>query len=81
MVYRVLGKLLWKGGLRRSEITILHRGAPGDRKVIPGSSVKEVKKGYLIITGPGEEETVIPLHRVMEVRTDGKQIWKRAGKP
>lgn len=80
MVYRVLGKLLWKGGLERAEIAIVHRGAPGDVKVIEGSRVDEVKSGYLTYTNRFGEDTVIPLHRVLEVRLDGKQLWKRARK-
>ncbi len=94
MVYRVLGRLLWKGGLERAEIVILHRGSPGDRKTIPGSRITGVKKSYLVYRngnytrassargyGRGADRQVtIPLHRVLEVRLDGRQVWKRAGK-
>ena len=94
MVYRILGRLLWKGGLERADIVILHRGSPGDRKVIPGSRITEVKKSYLVYRddnytrvfsartyGKGADRQVtIPLHRVLEVRLDGRQVWKRAGK-
>jgi uncharacterized protein (UPF0248 family) len=91
MVYRVLGRLLWRGGLERAKVVILHRGAPGDRKTIPGSRITEVKKSYLVcrdetgvssaLYGRGTDRQVtIPLHRVLEVRLDGRQIWKRAGK-
>lgn len=92
MVYRVLGRLLWRGGLERSEVVILHRGAPGGRKTVAGSRITDVKKGCLVYRndtrvfsarsyGKGADRQVtIPLHRVLEVRLDGRQIWKRAGK-
>jgi uncharacterized protein (UPF0248 family) len=94
MVYRVLGRLLWKGGLGRAEVVILHRGSPGDRKAIKGSRISEVKRSYLVLRddshkgllsargyGSGADRNVtIPLHRVLEVRVDGRQVWKRAGK-
>jgi uncharacterized protein (UPF0248 family) len=79
MVDRVLGRLLWKGMMDRAEVIILHRGAPGDRKAVKGSQIREVKKSFLV-TDSAEGEAVIPLHRVMEVRLDGKPVWKRAGK-
>ncbi len=80
MVYRVLGKLLWKGGLPKTEIIIIHRGAPENKKTIPGRSVTEVKKSYLVYVTDVDEETTVPLHRIMEVRFDGKIVWKRVRK-
>ncbi len=79
MVYRILGKMFWQGEMPLARIIILHRGAPGDRKSLEGSSVTEVRKGWLVYQGPGEE-TSIPLHRVLEVWKDGELIWQRAGK-
>jgi len=76
MVYRVLSKLKWVGGLEDCEIVILHRGAPGNRKTIPGKDVTEVKKSYFYYKN--KKETCIPLHRVLEVRLKGKVIWKSA---
>ena len=81
MVYRVLGRLLWRGGLERAEVVILHRGAPGDRKVIPGRQVTSVKRGYLLYRNDSGEEIIIPLHRVLEVRLNGETLWKRKEKP
>lgn len=78
MVYSVMGKLRWKGGLERAEITILHRGAPGDRKAVPGRSVIEVKQGFFTYQSlQGKVPAVIPMHRIMEVRVDGEPAWKR----
>ena len=79
MVYETLNRLKWKGGLEDCEIVILHRGAPDDKKVIPGKSVTEVKKSYFYYRdSKSERETYIPLHRVLEIRLGGKVLWKRA---
>jgi uncharacterized protein (UPF0248 family) len=84
MVYRVLSKLLWSGDLGRAGILIIHRGAPGDRKLIPGGLVIQVKRGHIVCRNQDAEEpdreVTIPLHRILEVRLDGRAVWKRAGK-
>lgn len=96
MVFEVLNRLEWKDGLEGVEIIILHRGAPGNRKVIRGEELTEIKRSYLVygidipkgcqeVAGRFHgatqiSETEIPLHRIREVRKDGKTIWKRKGK-
>lgn len=81
MVYGTLSRLKWVGGLEDCEIVIVHRGAPDDRKVIPGKKVTEIKKSYFYYrNGRNGRETCIPLHRVLEVRLEGKVIWKRMTK-
>ena len=75
MVFQVLNKLKWKGGLESCEIVILHRGAPEDRKTIPGSKVTEIKRSYF--SYKNGRETTIPLHRIREIRLEEKILWKR----
>ncbi|BFH73771.1 RNA repair domain-containing protein [Sulfurisphaera javensis] len=41
---------------------------------IPFSSIERVDNYYLYLN---DGETVIPLHRVIEIKEDGKIIWKR----
>ncbi len=78
MVNNVLNRLKWVGGLEECEIVILHRGAPGDRKVIPGKNVTEIKKSYFHYNEDGSgRETHIPLHRILEIRLGKNIIWKR----
>ena len=84
MVFEVLNRLKWEGGLRDAEIVILHRGAPNNRKVVDGQDIDQVKRGYITFqkvsrdwrVAPGGE-TRIPLHRILEVWKDGKLLWKR----
>ena len=77
MVFKTLNRLRWKGGLNAARVVILHRGAPGDRKVIPGSSITQVKKSCFYYKD-GNRESFMPLHRVMEITVDGEAIWKRS---
>lgn len=75
MVQDLMGKLKWTGKLKDAEIIIRHRGAPQNRKSLAGEKITEVKKSYFLYTN--DKETFIPFHRVMEVRVNGKQVWKR----
>ncbi len=78
MAYSTLNRLKWTGRMDGCEIVILHRGAPGDRKRIPGIWITELKKSYLHYRDPNtRRETCIPLHRVLEIRLEGKAVWKR----
>jgi uncharacterized protein (UPF0248 family) len=77
MVYNTLNKLKWTGRLRYSELVILHRGAPGNRKLILGKNITEVKKSHFMYLDERGKETYIPMHRVMSVVLGKKILWKR----
>ena len=52
----VLNKIRWTGNqdLTGVEIWVLHRGAPGDRKVIPGEEVRELEHSFfMVVSGAG----------------------------
>lgn len=78
MVFQTLNKLKWTKKLENCEIIILHRGAPGDKKTISGKDITEVKKDRFCYRAR-DEETTIPNHRVLEIKLNGKLIWKRSG--
>ena len=76
MVFQTLNKLKWKGNLEKAEIVILSRGSPNDRKTIPGSRIIDIKRSYFYYRD-NDHETFIPNHRVLEIREEGKTVWKR----
>ena len=76
MVYNTLNKLKWTKKLDGCEIIILHRGAKDNKKKIFGNEITEIKKSYFCYRH-GNKEIFIPLHRVLEVRVEGKVLWKR----
>jgi len=77
----VLNREKWAtgGGLGDLEVVILHRGAPGDFKVIRGESIADVAPRALLVR-VGGEELVIPYHRVRIIRRGDTIIWRRAPK-
>jgi uncharacterized protein (UPF0248 family) len=68
-----------EAGLGDLEIVILHRGAPGDLKVIRGDSIADIAPRAMLVI-EGGEDTVIPYHRVRIIRRGDTVIWRRAPK-
>ena len=81
----ILNRIRWnpeeKG--RTYEITYIHRGAEGDKRVIPFSSIEEIHSSWFTYTDPEGGEVTIPFHRVLEVRDaeSGKVIWRKRSQP
>lgn len=74
----VLNKIRWtsEDGLDDCEIVIVHRGAPGNIKVIKGIDVKDIAPRAIICEEDGEE-VVIPYHRIMAIRRGHEVLWKK----
>jgi uncharacterized protein (UPF0248 family) len=74
----LLNKIKWTSdkGLEDCEIVIVHRGAPGDLKVIKGIYVKDVAP-RAIICEEDEEELIIPYHRIMTIRRGHEVLWEK----
>lgn len=77
MAFETLNRMKWNGKIGSCSVTILHRGASEDRKTISGADIFELKKSHFTYQSRGNEST-IPLHRVLEVKADGKVLWKRS---
>jgi hypothetical protein len=76
----VLNRLRWDAAEKPENymITYRHRGAPGDVKIIRASSIRKLGKSYFTIQEvDGADETLIPFHRILEIRntTDDSIIW------
>jgi uncharacterized protein (UPF0248 family) len=78
----ILNRLRWdeRENPERYVITYRHRGAPDDVLRIPASKIANLGKSYFTILESleaGSEETVIPFHRVLEIRnvSNGRVIW------
>ncbi len=80
-IREILTREKWasEGGLRGLEVAILHRGAPGDMKVIQGEWIIDVAPRAMLIS-EGPEESVIPYHRVRIIRRGATIIWQRAAR-
>jgi len=79
----LLNRARWRDGdLHALEICLLHRGAPGDRRVVSGARVVEVRAGGIELTPDEGETQFVPYHRFLSIRgSDGELVWdKDAGK-
>ena len=59
-------------------ITFRHRGAPDNVKRIKASRIRRLGKSYFTMQASSEsEETVIPFHRILEIRnsSDDSIVW------
>lgn len=74
----VLNKLKWHPDfrLKDAEITIIHRGAPGDKRVIKGENITEIGSGFMHV-GTDLERVKIPYHRILKIETPENVIWER----
>lgn len=59
------------------EVVYLDRGAPEDRSTVKGGEIRAIEKGHFIVCVRGKE-TFIPLHRLLEIRYQGRRMWARA---
>jgi uncharacterized protein (UPF0248 family) len=67
----VLNRLRWdkKENSEDYVITYRHRGAPGDVKQVNASKIRTLGKSYFTIQEESAaEESVIPFHRILEIR-------------
>lgn len=76
----VLSKLKWDPSfkLEDAEVTILHRGAPGDRRTFKGGDILELGRGFMRVRSP-EGEVEIPYHRVLRIEARGRVLWEKRG--
>lgn len=75
----ILNRLRWDSSENPEEylITYRHRGAPDDVKRINASKIRTLGKSYFTIQENGSEESVIPFHRILEIRNtaDDSIVW------
>jgi uncharacterized protein (UPF0248 family) len=62
--------------LNKARVTILHRGAPGDQRLIGGGEILELGRGFMRVRSP-EGEVEIPYHRVLRIEVEGRTVWER----
>jgi len=68
----ILNEIKWRGlDLDRTEVEILHRGAPHDRISVRGSEM-ELGRSFFRLG-----ETEIPYHRIMRIKYENKTVFHR----
>ncbi len=72
----LLNEIKWRFDLNRCKVYYIHRGAPGDVKMIEGSIIKNIERGFLVLEGV-VEEVYIPYHRIIRIEYDAQIIFER----
>ncbi len=75
MARTTINLILWHPEMQinETEITYIHRGAPGNLKKINGESIERVERGFLIL----KEGIQIPFHRIIKIENNNKVLWKK----
>jgi uncharacterized protein (UPF0248 family) len=77
----VLNELKWRdGSLAGVEVTFVHRGAPGDVKVVRAEDIADLGRSFFTV-GEQRGPTSIPYHRVLLVARRGETLWERRRAP
>jgi len=74
-----LNRLRWhpEFNLGDAKVTILHRGIPGDVRVIEGKDIKELGPAFMRVVTP-EGEVQIPYHRILRIEAQGRILWQKS---
>jgi len=76
----VLNKLRWDQRELADEylITYRHRGAPNDIRQVRASNIRKLGNSFFTLADESDsEETIIPFHRVLEIRNlQDVVIWR-----
>lgn len=81
MLRDLLNRAHWRDAqLHALEIHVLHRGAPRDRRVIPGSRITAVRSAGVELSPEteGEGTVFVPYHRFLAIYgPDGDELWSK----
>jgi uncharacterized protein (UPF0248 family) len=72
----LLNEIKWRFDLSRCRVYYVHRGAPGDMKIVEGSEIKNIERGFLILIGE-MQDVYIPYHRIFRIDFNDQIIFQR----
>ena len=68
----ILNEIKWTKNLAKTEIWILHRGAPGNIKIISGAEITSLETSFFQTS-----TATIPYHRIMKIMYDKTIVFER----
>ena len=73
-----LNRIKWTGNplLEGVRVWYIHRGAPGDMKVVDGTRILRLEHSFFVVLSHGRE-THIPYHRILRIEFNGECVFKR----
>jgi len=72
----LLNEIKWRFDLTKCRVDYIHRGAPGDVKMIEGREIKNIERGFLVLEGV-VEDVYIPYHRIIRIEYEGQIIFEK----
>lgn len=73
----VLNKIKWDVNVDSSEYTVVYRDRLDEKDVeIKYDTIERVEGNFIVIMR-NDDEVFIPVHRIIQVKRNGKNIWKR----
>jgi len=75
----ILNEIKWRFDLRKCKVYYIHRGAPGDMKIVEGSAIKSIDRSFLILEGV-VDDVYIPYHRIFRIDFEDQTIFERAAR-
>ncbi len=74
-IREVLNRLKWDPSFDFSKVEIVYvdRAIPSGVSVMRGEEVEDIGHKFLFLKG----DIMIPMHRIIEIRYEGKVFWKR----
>ena len=73
----LLNEIKWRFDLGKCKVYYIHSGAPGDMRVVDGTEIKNIERGFLILKGV-EQDVYIPYHRIFRIDFEEQTIFERA---
>ncbi|MCZ7393304.1 MAG: RNA repair domain-containing protein [Candidatus Methanoperedens sp.] len=72
----ILNEIKWRFDLSRCRVYYIHRGAPGDIKIVEGRAIKNIDRSFLILEG-AVQDVNIPYHRIVRIDYDDTPVYLR----
>jgi uncharacterized protein (UPF0248 family) len=72
----ILNEIKWRFDLSRCRVYYIHRGVPGDIKIVEGSAIKNIDRSFLILEG-AVQDVNIPYHRIVRIDHDDTPVYLR----
>ena len=76
-IHDMVNRVVWSQDKNLYSIVVIDRLAPDGKRVISGECIKKISRGFIIVSCQGFEDSMIPLHRVIEIRKNNTILWSR----
>ncbi len=75
----IFNEIKWRFDLSKCRFNYIHRGAPGDVRVVDGKAIKAIEKSFLILAGT-VDDVYLPYHRILRIEFDDRIIFDRSAR-